>query len=127
MAIKESLHPIEKSLTLKNKRQYLYNGVFLLLITMLWNIIFGPYLPERYSLVNFKMNIPAIVLIGENGFRILTFGFTVFLVLGLKDRTQKAGLILYIGGIILYFASWAAQMFMPDTTWSQGMPAIQIA
>ena len=87
MAIKESLHPIEKSLTLKNKRQYLYNGVFLLLITMLWNIIFGPYLPERYSLVNFKMNIPAIVLIGENGFRILTFGFTVFLVLGLKDRT----------------------------------------
>jgi hypothetical protein len=85
---------------------------------MLWNIIFSQYLPEAFSLENFRMNIPAIVLAGENVFRILTFGFTVFLMLGLRDRTQKAGLILYIGGVILYFASWAAQMFLPDAIWS---------
>ena len=108
-------------MTLKNKQQYLYNGVFLLLITMLWNIIFYEYLPETYSLENFKMNVPAIVLTGENVFRILTFGFTIFLMLGLSDRTQKAGLILYVGGVILYFASWAAQMFLPDTIWSRSL------
>ena len=108
-------------MTLKNKQQYLYNGVFLLLITMLWNIIFYEYLPEAYSLENFRMNIPAIVLAGENVFRILTFGFTIFLMLGLSDRTQKAGLILYVGGVILYFASWAAQMFLPDTIWSRSL------
>ena len=108
-------------MSLKNKQQYLYNGVFLLLITMLWNIIFYEYMPETYSLENFRMNIPAIVLAGENVFRILTFGFTILLMLGLKDRTQKAGLILYVGGVILYFASWAAQMFLPDTIWSRSL------
>ena len=108
-------------MTLKNKQQYLYNGVFLLLITMLWNIIFYEYLPETYSLENFRMDVPASVLTGENVFRILTFGFTIFLMLGLSDRTQKAGLILYVGGVILYFASWAAQMFLPDTTWSRSL------
>jgi hypothetical protein len=77
-------------MTLKNKQQYLYNGVFLLLITMLWNIIFYEYLPETYSQENFRMNIPAIVITGENIFRILTFGFTIFFMLGLRDRTQKA-------------------------------------
>jgi hypothetical protein len=86
---------------------------------MLWNIIFYEYLPETYSLENFRANIPAIVLTGENIFRILTFGFTILLMLGLEDRSQKIGLILYIGGVIVYFASWAAQMFLTDTMWSQ--------
>ena len=53
-------------MTSKNITKYLYNGAVLLLITMLWNIIFYEYLPDRYSLENFKLNIPAIVLTGEN-------------------------------------------------------------
>ena len=108
-------------MSIKSKQQYLYNGVFLLLITMLWNIIFYEYLPETYSLENFRMNVPAIVLTGENVFRILTFGFTIFLILGLSDRIQKTGLILYVGGVIFYFASWAAQMFLSDTIWSRSL------
>jgi hypothetical protein len=102
--------------------KYLKNGVFLLLITMLWNIIFYEFLPETYSLENFRRNVPAVVLTGENAFRILTFSFTILLLRGLEERAQKIGLILYIGGVILYFASWAAQMFLPDSLWSQSLP-----
>jgi hypothetical protein len=108
-------------MTTKNYTKYLYNGVFLLLITMLWNIIFYEYLPETFSLENFTKNVPAIVLIGENIFRILTFGFTIFLLVGLRDKAQKIGLALYIVGVIIYFASWAAQMFLPESMWSQSL------
>ncbi len=108
-------------MTSKNITKYLFSGIVLLLITMLWNVIFYAYLPDGYSPENFKMNIPAIVLAGENFFRILTFGFIIFLMLGLKDRSQKIGLILYISGVILYFASWSAQMFLPDSQWSQSL------
>ena len=108
-------------MTTKNYKRYLYNGVFLLLVTMLWNIIFYEYLPETFSLENFRKNIPAIVLTGENIFRILTFGFTIFLLLGLKDNAQRIGLVLYIAGVVIYFASWAAQMFLPDSMWSQSL------
>ena len=108
-------------MTTKNYTKYLYNGVFLLLITMLWNIIFYEFLPETYSLENFRRNIPDFVLTGENISRILTFGFTILLLLGLKDKAQKTGLILYIAGVVIYFASWAAQMFLSDTQWSQSL------
>jgi hypothetical protein len=106
-------------MTTKNYKKYLSNGVFLLLITMLWNIIFYEYLPETFSLENFRRDIPTLVLTGENIFRILTFGFTILLLLGLQDKAQKTGLVLYIVGVIIYFASWAAQMFLSDTQWSQ--------
>ena len=105
----------------QNYKRYLYNGVFLLLITMLWNIIFYEYLPETFSLENFRKNIPTIVLTGENIFRILTFGFTIFLSLGLKDNAQRIGLVLYIAGVVIYFASWAAQMFLSESMWSQSL------
>jgi hypothetical protein len=108
-------------MTTKNYKKYLSNGVFLLLITMLWNIIFYEYLPETFSLENFRRDIPALVLTGENIFRILTFGFTILLLLGLQDKAQKTGLVLYIVGVIIYFASWAAQMFLSDTQWSQSL------
>ncbi|MHC4256691.1 MAG: hypothetical protein ACYSUL_13965 [Planctomycetota bacterium] len=108
-------------MTIKNYTKYLYNGVFLLLITMVWNIIFYEYLPETYSLENFRKNVPTIVLTGENIFRILTFGSTIFLLVGLRDKAQKIGLVLYIFGVVIYFASWAAQMFLPDSMWSHSL------
>jgi hypothetical protein len=40
---------------------------------------------------------------------------------GLRDKAQKIGLVLYIVGVIIYFASWAAQMFLPDNMWSQSL------
>lgn len=100
-------------------KKYLFSGAVFLLITMLWNIAFTAWLPARYAPGVFDADVPTAVLLGENLFRFLTFGFAFFLLLGLKTRAQKLGLGLYIGGVALYFAAWGMQMGLPDSGWSQ--------
>ncbi|MDC7124204.1 MAG: hypothetical protein PQJ46_01465 [Spirochaetales bacterium] len=100
---------------MKFKRQYLLNGGLLLLIAMLWNIIFYAKLPEVFLIENFTKNIPRIILTFESIFRYITFTFTFFIVIELKTRLQKAGLLIFIIGIIIYFSSWSIQMFAHES------------
>jgi hypothetical protein len=41
--------------------------------------------------------------------------------LSLQTKYQKLGFVIYLVGILLYFSSWAAQIYLPNSTWSSSI------
>jgi len=97
---------------------YLLNCLWLLLPIMAWNLIFAGKLPQAYSEEVFSKNIPAFITSGENIFRLIVFILPVLMPLRIETQSQKLGLLLYVIGIVIYFLSWLAQMYFPQSAWS---------
>jgi len=97
---------------------YLENSLLLLLPIMAWNLIFASKLPWTYSEEIFSKNIPSFITIGENVFRLIVFILPVFMPLRIETQSQKIGLWLYVAGTAIYFVSWLAQMYFPQSAWS---------
>ncbi len=101
--------------TLKN---YLLNCGLLLLPIMAWNIVFASVLPRAYSAEVFWKDIPSFLASGENSFRLIIFIMPFFMPLRIETQIQKAGLWLYAIGTAIYFLSWLAQIYFPQSAWS---------
>jgi hypothetical protein len=92
--------------------------MLLLVPIMAWNIIFSSKLPTLYSPEVFWKNIPSFIENGENFFRLIVFILPVLMPIRLETQSQKLGLWLYIAGTLIYFLSWLAQMYFPQSAWS---------
>ena len=97
---------------------YLANCLWLLLPILLWNVIFTAKLPHSYSADLFDKDIPTWLAGGENFFRLVVFIFPLLMPLRIATGTQKLGLGLYLGGTLLYFLSWLALIYFPQSAWS---------
>jgi hypothetical protein len=97
---------------------YLLNCLLLLLPIMAWNLTFASKLPWAYSEEVFSKDIPSFITIGENIFRLIVFILPVLMPLRIETQSQKVGLLLYVAGIGIYFISWLAQMYFPQSAWS---------
>jgi hypothetical protein len=97
---------------------YLSNCIWLLLPIMLWNIVFTDKLPTAFSTEFFWKDIPPFLATGENFFRLLVFVFPLLMPLRITTNTQKLGLALYLAGTLIYFLSWIALMYFPQSVWS---------
>jgi hypothetical protein len=102
-------------------KKYVYNCFLLILPVLAWNVALTGSLPEAYQPKTFLDNIPVHITYGENIFRILIFAFTLFMPLMVGTNVQKQGLIIYIGGILLYFTSWLMLIYAPDSDWSKSI------
>ena len=100
--------------------KYFLNCFLLLVPIFTWNIYFINYLPIKYSNDNWN-DIPPIIEYAENIFRFFIFVSPVIMVLSLKTKSQKIGLGLYILGVIIYFLSWSAHIYFPETVWSKSI------
>ncbi len=103
-------------------RKYLSNCFLLLIPVFLWNLFLAGYLPKSYSPDIFWKDIPSIIGISENVLRVLTLALPVVMILSLKSRLQKAGFLIYLIGIFLYFSSWLAVIVYPNSNWSTSLP-----
>lgn len=97
---------------------YLQNCFLLLLPLIPWNILLMDRLPAGFQPANFSKDIPLWIVVLENGVRVLLFGLPLFMPLSTKTPRQKSGLLLYLFGIALYFTSWLALIYYPESTWS---------
>src|SRR5512141_3084141 len=97
---------------------YLLNCMLLLLPIMAWNVILANKLPRLYSPDVFEKDIPAFIIHGENIFRLIIFILPLLMPMRIETSTQKIGLALYIAGTAIYFISWLAQMYFPQSAWS---------
>ena len=97
---------------------YLMNCMLFLLPIMAWNIIFFSKLPYLYSQEVFEKNIPVLIKYGENIFRTVILILPILMPLRIETQIQKLGLFLYTAGTAVYFLSWLAQMYFPESTWS---------
>lgn len=43
------------------------------------------------------------------------------MVLSLKTKLQKTGLIIFLAGMLIYFTSWFFQIYDPASEWSQSL------
>jgi hypothetical protein len=83
-----------------------------------WNLIFMDDLPKKLNMEFPIDDIPAIVGYGENILRVIVFALPLFMIFSLKTKVQKTGFIVYLIGIIIYFASWIALIYFPTSVWS---------
>lgn len=85
---------------------------------MAWNIALTNKLPKDFQPDIFWKDIPAVLTYAENISRTLIFMLTLLMPLSISTFKQKRGLILYVGGTILYFVSWLGLIYFPDSRWS---------
>lgn len=97
---------------------YILNCMLLLLPIMVWNVIFASKLPRAYSPEIFWKDIPPLIANGENIFRSVIFILPLLMPLRIETQNQKLGLWLYIIGTAIYFLSWLAQIYFPQSVWS---------
>lgn len=99
----------------------LKNGIWLTLPPLIFSLSFMSKLPVVLTPDLFNKGIPDALLIGENIVRILVFAMPAFFTIGISTKTQKQGLILYLAGVSLYYLSYGALIFYPDSVWSTSM------
>ena len=92
------------------------NCLWLMLPILAWNLIFGPRLTDPR--ITSDLNSPKWLLIAENLLRMLVFVLPLLIPLLIKTPLQKAGLVVYIVGTLIYFASWLPLMLAPQSAWS---------
>ncbi|UCC77216.1 MAG: hypothetical protein JSW37_02300 [Anaerolineales bacterium] len=90
---------------------------FLLIIpVLLWNALFSSKLPEGYFS---DARVPRVIVNLEKTLRLLVLGFPILLPLQVEHSYGKAGLAIYVVGVVSYGASWVMQMYNRETRWSQ--------
>lgn len=95
--------------------------MLLTLPPLLFNLIFARNLPPAFRPEIFDKNIPLLITYGENILRVFVFIFPIFMLLKFQTQRQKAGLRIYIAGIVIYFTSWLLLIFAPHSAWSTSL------
>lgn len=99
-------------------RPYTITYGLLLLPAIAWNAALFEHLPPAISRSEFWDAIPRPLAIVENTLRILVFAMPFFMPLRLSTRIQRRGLVLFVFGTLVYFASWLALIAYPHSSWS---------
>ena len=99
-------------------QRYVCNCFWLVLPVLLLNVFLTHKLPPMYQPKIFSRGIPAWISAGEHTFRLMVFLLALLMPLEVKGPTQKAGMLLYLAGLLLYAASWGAQILFSGSRWS---------
>ncbi|WP_432410132.1 hypothetical protein [Rasiella sp. SM2506] len=102
-------------------KKYFFNGFLLTIPILLWDYIFTDRLPKAFQPEIFCKAIPSFITYGENISRIVMFVFISLIPLKIITNKQKNGVLLYVVGVLLYFAGWIILMFLPATDWSNSV------
>lgn len=102
-------------------QKYFFNCFLLTIPILLWNLGLADKLPKAFQPEIFRDNIPSFIAYGENISRTILFALMFFMPLRISTKTQKQGVILYLGGTFLYFASWLILIYFPNGLWSNSV------
>jgi len=97
---------------------YLYSCFWLLVPILVFNLIYAHQLPAAFQMEIFWKDIPKQISLPENILRGFVMVLPVFMRLRVSTPGQKLGLRLYLAGLLLYFASWAVLIVLPQCAWS---------
>lgn len=92
------------------------NCLWLILPLIVWNLFLGPKFNDPR--ITSDGNSPKGLLIAENFTRMAVFALPLLIPLTLNTPLRKAGLIIYLAGTLVYFASWMPLLLAPNSTWS---------
>jgi hypothetical protein len=96
------------------------NCLWLIVPLLAWNVALGPRIKQEA--ITSDAHSPKWLLMAESVVRVLVFALPVLMVLpGRADwlsALPRAGLIVYVLGTLVYFASWLPLLFAPVSAWS---------
>ncbi len=92
------------------------NCLWLMLPLLAWNLVYSPKITDPR--ITSDAHSPAWLLVAENVIRIILFILPLLLPLQVKEPLSKAGLIIYMIGALIYFATWLPFLFAHDSAWS---------
>jgi hypothetical protein len=98
---------------------YVWNCFWLIVPVLLLNVSLARKLPPTYQPEIFSRGIPAWISAGEHTLRIAVFLLPLLMPLEFNGQRQRAGLLLYLAGLLLYAASWCAQIWFSASRWSE--------
>ena len=102
-------------------KKYSLNCFLLTFPILVWNIVLTNKLPKDFQPEIFWKDIPAYLTYGENISRTVVFILTLLMPISISTIIQKKGLFLYLGGTIVYFASWLGLIYFPNSGWSNNV------
>lgn len=111
---------IMKNFLLNDKDKYkftLTNNFLWLIPPLAWNIAWSANNPAQLGYFNGEA--PHSILVAENIFRVSSMMYPLLLPIEPKNKYFKAGLITYLLGSALYYASWTYLMYNPNSQLSQ--------
>jgi len=101
-----------------NFYKYFLNCFVLTIPILIWNILLTDQLPKTTK-PEILQNVSVFITYGENIVRIIVFALMVFMPVKISKPIQRQGLILFLLGTVIYFASWLILIFYPDSLWSK--------
>ncbi len=102
-----------------NLYKYFFNCFILTIPIFIWNILLTDKLPKTTKPEIVLQNISPPLIYGENIVRIIVFTMMAFMPIQISKTIQKQGLLLFLFGTIIYFASWLVLIYYPDSLWSK--------
>jgi hypothetical protein len=91
----------------------------LLIPIALWNVAFFKHLPVAFHDEKFSRDIPKSLIFIENGLRIAVFTLPFLMPLNITAKGAVPALLIFVGGMLIYFASWLALILFKTSRWSR--------
>ncbi len=98
-----------------------FNNLLFFVPPMAWNMVFLQ-IPSGY----FSGSAPLWIVIAENVFRASSMAYSFFLPIDKRHDLFLQGLVVYIAGMLSYFASWLVLAYLPDSAPAQS-PLLRLA
>ncbi len=98
------------------------NCFLLILPLLIWNVLLGPKITD--ARITSDSHSPAWLSIAENTTRMAVFILPLLIPLQFRESVTKSGLMVYIAGTLMYFASWLPLLFAPGSAWSNSLPGL---
>ena len=95
---------------------YLLNCFWLILPLLAWNLVLGPRITQPAIISDAQSQ--KWLLVTETVTRILVFALPLIIQLQVRDIWGKSGMVVYIFGTVVYFASWMPLLLAPESDWS---------
>jgi len=105
----------------KNSYKYFLNCFVLTIPILIWNIVLTDKLPKTTKPEIVLQNISPFIIYGENISRAVVFAMMVFMPIQISKTIQKQGLLIFVFGTLLYFASWLVLIYYPHSLWSKSV------
>jgi hypothetical protein len=93
----------------------------LLLPAFAWNVALTEILPPAIASPELWNDIPPELATAESSLRFLVFTLPFFMPLSILSELQRKGLVLFIVGTLVYFASWLALIVAPESLWARSL------
>ena len=99
-------------------RDYAVSCGLLMIPIVLWNLALIGCLPPAFEPREFERDIPPFISYGEILFRIIIITLPFLMPLDLTTAAQRRGVVVFVGGAVVYCLAWLAVILFPQSPWS---------